>query len=64
MNKAQIAEYAARHEHQWGAYATLRYTIKRGVSLRLYLIALWLVDDENNGVKTDIVMGLSFIEPI
>ena len=38
--QAVAAVNAAKHRIQWGDYAAIRYALKRGVSSRMYLIAV------------------------
>lgn len=38
--QAVAAICAAKHRRQWGDYAALRYAQRRGVSFRMYLIAV------------------------
>ena len=40
--QAATAIYAAAHRHKWGRYASARYAAKRGVPMRLYLLACQL----------------------
>ena len=38
--QAVAAVIAAKHAHQWGEYAAVRYAEKRGAPFRMYMIAL------------------------
>lgn len=40
--QAQAAIIAANHRYQWGRWASARYAAKRGVPIRLYVIACQL----------------------
>ena len=40
VNPAHIAIRAAKHRQQWGRLAARQYISKRGVSMRLYRIAV------------------------
>ena len=38
--QAVAAVIAAKHAHQWGDYAAVRYAERRGATFRMYMIAL------------------------